>query len=414
LCYRQEDAAKESLLTVPELLAPAGNLEKLATALTYGADAVYLGIDRFSLRARSGCLHRSELAKACEMTHDCSRRLYLTLNACLHPGETDEFCRLLEELRPLPVDAYIVADPGVLAMVRSIDPDRPLHLSTQANVTNAAAAQFWQAQGVKRLNLARELTLEEIAAIRAQTSVELEVFVHGALCVAYSGRCLLSAALTGRSANRGECAHPCRWNYALQEETRPGELLGIEEDAHGTYLFNSRDLCLIGQIPALVSAGIDSLKIEGRMKSRYYVAAVTRIYRAALDVYQADPAGWRLDPLWLRELETVSHRPYGTGFLSARQAQVHPADSRYRQSHLFVGVVLDDGGPDGWLVEGRNRFAVGDEVELIGPAMRQATFRLAGARSEAGESLAVIQPNARVRLDLPAGSRAGDLLRRQR
>jgi len=401
-------------LTVPELLAPAGNLEKLATALTYGADAVYLGIDRFSLRARSGCLHRSELAKACEMTHDCSRRLYLTLNACLHPGETDEFCRLLEELRPLPVDAYIVADPGVLAMVRSIDPDRPLHLSTQANVTNAAAAQFWQAQGVKRLNLARELTLEEIAAIRAQTSVELEVFVHGALCVAYSGRCLLSAALTGRSANRGECAHPCRWNYALQEETRPGELLGIEEDAHGTYLFNSRDLCLIEQIPALVSAGIDSLKIEGRMKSRYYVAAVTRIYRAALDAYQADPAGWRVDPLWLRELETVSHRPYGTGFLSARQAQVHPADSRYRQSHLFVGVVLDDGGPDGWLVEGRNRFAVGDEVELIGPAMRQAAFRLAGARSEAGEPLTVIQPNARVRLDLPTGSRAGDLLRRQR
>jgi len=401
-------------LTVPELLAPAGNLEKLATALTYGADAVYLGIDRFSLRARSGCLHHSELAKACEMSHDCSRRLYLTLNACLHPGETDEFCRLLEELRPLPVDAYIIADPGILAMVRSIDPDRSLHLSTQANVTNAAAAQFWQAQGVKRLNLARELTLEEIAAIRAQTSVELEVFVHGALCVAYSGRCLLSAALTGRSANRGECAHPCRWNYALQEETRPGELLGIEEDAHGTYLFNSRDLCLIEQIPALVSAGIDSLKIEGRMKSRYYVAAVTRIYRAALDAYQADPAGWRVDPLWLRELETVSHRPYGTGFLSARQAQVHPADSRYRQSHLFVGVVLDDGGPDGWLVEGRNRFAVGDEVELIGPAMRQATFRLAGARSEAGEPLTVIQPNARVRLDLPTGSRAGDLLRRQR
>jgi U32 family peptidase len=405
------DAAKESLLTVPELLAPAGNLEKLTAALAYGADAVYLGIDRFSLRARSGCLPRSELAKACEMTHNCGRRLYLTLNACLHPGEADEFRRLLEALRPLPVDAYIVADPGVLAMVRSIDPDRPLHLSTQVNVTNAAAAQFWQAQGVKRLNLARELALEEIAAIRMQTSVELEVFVHGALCVAYSGRCLLSAALTGRSANRGECAHPCRWNYALQEETRPGELLGIEEDAQGTHLFNSRDLCLIEQIPALVKAGIDSLKIEGRMKSRYYVAAVTRVYRAALDAYQADPAGWRVDPLWRRELETVSHRPYGTGFLFAREAQVHPADSRYRQSHLFVGVVLDDGGPDGWLVEGRNRFAFGDEVELIGPAMRQATFRLAGARSEAGEPLTVVQPNARVRLDLPAGSRAGDLLR---
>ena len=401
-------------MTVPELLAPAGNLEKLATALAYGADAVYLGIDRFSLRARSGCLPLSTLAKACEMTHNCGRRLYLTLNASLHPGEADEFRRLLEALRPLPIDAYIVADPGALAMVRSTDPDRILHLSTQANVTNAAAAQFWQAQGVKRLNLARELTLEEIAAVRAQTSVELEVFVHGALCVAYSGRCLLSAALTGRSANRGECAHPCRWNYALQEETRPGQFFGIEEDPRGTYLFNSRDLCLIEQIPALVAAGVDSLKIEGRMKSRYYVAAVTRVYRAALDAYRLDPAGWRVDPLWQCELETVSHRPYDTGLLFARQAQVHPADSRYRQSHLFVGVVLDDGGADGWLVEGRNRFAVGDEVELIGPAMRQATFRLGGARSEAGETLTVVQPNARVRLDLPSGARAGDLLRKKR
>ena len=401
-------------MTVPELLAPAGNLEKLATALAYGADAVYLGIDRFSLRARSGCLPLSALAKACEMVHNCGRRLYLTLNASLHPGEADEFRRLLEALRPLPIDAYIVADPGALTMVRSTDPDRPLHLSTQANVTNAAAAQFWQAQGVKRLNLARELTLEEIAAVRAQTSVELEVFVHGALCVAYSGRCLLSAALTGRSANRGECAHPCRWNYALQEETRPGEFFGIEEDARGTYLFNSRDLCLIEQIPALVAAGVDSLKIEGRMKSRYYVAAVTRVYRAALDAYRIDPAGWRVDPLWQRELETVSHRPYDTGFLFARQAQVHRADSRYRQSHLFVGVVLDDGGADGWLVEGRNRFAVGDEVELIGPAMRQANFRLGGARSEAGETLTIIQPNARVRLDLPLEARAGDLLRKKR
>ena len=399
-------------MTTPELLAPAGNLEKLVTALDYGADAVYVGSDRFSLRARSGCLHRSELATACELAHRRGRRLYLTLNAFLHPGEEAAFRQFLEELRPLPIDAYIVADPGVLAMVQGIDPERPLHLSTQANVTNAAAAQFWQAQGVKRLNLARELGLEEIAAIRAQTTAELEIFVHGALCVAYSGRCLLSAAMTGRSANRGECAHPCRWRYAVQEETRPGERFAIEEDARGTYLFNSRDLCLIGQLPRLVAAGVDSLKIEGRMKSRYYVAAVTRVYRAALDAYRADPATWRIDPLWLKELDTVSHRPYGSGFLFGRDdAAVHPADSRYRQSHLFVGVVLDDGGPEGHLVEGRNRFAVGDEVELIGPTMRQVTFRLSGARSEAGETLAVIQPNARVRLDLPPGTRAGDLLR---
>ncbi|MCM2264321.1 MAG: U32 family peptidase C-terminal domain-containing protein [Desulfuromonadales bacterium] len=402
-------------MIIPELLAPAGNLEKLEASLAYGADAVYLGIDRFSLRAGSGCLSLPELGQACDLAGHYGRRLYLTLNAFLRPGEEADFRRLLVELRPLPIDAYIIADPGALALVRAVDPDRALHLSTQANVTSAGAAQFWQALGVKRLNLARELTLEEIRAIRAQVSLELEVFVHGALCVAYSGRCLLSAAMTGRSANRGKCAHPCRWNYAVQEETRPGESFRIEEDARGTYLFNSRDLRLIEHLPQLVAAGIDSLKIEGRMKSRYYVAAVTRVYRAALDAFRIDPAGWRVDPLWLQELETVSHRPYDSGFLfSNENAGVHPEDSRYRQSHLFVGAVLDDGGPGGWLVEGRNRFAVGEELELIGPGMRQACFRLEGARSEAGEALTVIQPNARVYLDLPGGAKAGDLLRKRR
>ena len=398
-------------MSVPELLAPAGNLEKLQTALAYGADAVYAGIDRFSLRARAGCLSLDDLPRACDLVQQYGRRLYLALNAFLHPGDEDDFRRLLKILRPLPVAAYIVADPGALALVRAVDPGRELHLSTQANVTGAAAAKFWQAQGVKRLNLARELTLEEVAAIRAQTDIELEVFAHGALCVAYSGRCLLSAAMAGRSANRGECAHPCRWNYALQEETRPGETFAIEEDRHGTYLFNSRDLCLVEHIPALAAAGVNSLKIEGRMKSRYYVAAVTRVYRAALDAWRHDPAGWRVDPLWLRELATVSHRPYGTGFLFGREAGVHPADSRYRQSHQFVGVVCDAGGPDGTLVEGRNRFAVGEEVELIGPGMRQATFRLERAFSLEGEPLQVVQPNARVRLALPPGALAGDLLR---
>lgn len=402
-------------MRIPELLAPAGNLEKLAAALAYGADAVYLGIDRFSLRAGSTALSLPELAQACDLAGFYGRRLYLTLNAYLRPGEEADFRRLLVALRPLPVAAYIVADPGALALAREIDPDRPLHLSTQANVTSAGAARFWQAQGVKRLNLARELTLEEIRAIRAQVDIELEAFVHGALCVAYSGRCLLSAAMTGRSANRGECAHPCRWNYAVQEETRPGEYFGVEEDTRGTYLFNSRDLRLIEHLPQLIAAGIDSVKIEGRMKSRYYVAAVTRVYRAALDAWRADPAGWQVDPLWLKELDTVSHRPYDSGFLfGAERAGVHPADARYRQSHLFVGAVLDDGGPAGHLVEGRNRFAVGDELELIGPGMRQACFRLQAARNEEGGSLAVVQPNARVRLGLPAGTRAGDLLRKKR
>lgn len=399
----------------PELLAPAGNLEKLQAALDYGADAVYLGLDRFGLRPAAGSLSLQGLVQACDLTEHYGRHLYLTLNAYLRPGEEADFRRLLVDLRPMPIAAYIVADPGALALVREVDPERPLHLSTQANVTSAGAAQFWQNLGVKRLNLARELTLEEIRAIRTRVALELEVFVHGSLCVAYSGRCLLSAAMTGRSANRGECAHPCRWNYAVQEETRPGEFFGIEEDAQGTYLFNSRDLRLIEHLPALIQAGVDSFKIEGRMKSRYYVAAVTRVYRAALDAWRADPQGWRVDPLWLRELDTVSHRPYGSGFLfDRRDAGVHPEDSRYRQSHLFVGAVLDDGGPTGHLVEGRNRFAVDEELELIGPGMRQARFRLESARDEEGTALAVVQPNARVRLKLPDGARAGDLLRKER
>jgi putative protease len=402
-------------VTIPELLAPAGSLEKLATALDYGADAVYAGVEQFSLRARSGCLALAELPRACELAQRHGARLYLTLNAFLHPGEEEDFRRLLAELQPLPIAAYIVADPGALALVRAVDPERPLHLSTQANVTNPAAAEFWRRQGVVRVNAARELTLAELRRLRAGTSVEIETFVHGALCVAYSGRCLLSAAMTGRGANRGACAHPCRWNYSVQEETRPGEHFAIEEDRRGTYLFNSRDLCLIEHLPALIAAGIDSLKIEGRMKSRYYVAAVTRVYRAALDAYRADPAGWRCDPLWLRELATVSHRPYDSGFLLGRdQAGVHPADSRYRQSHLFVGVVLDDGGPDGHLVEGRNRFAVGEVLELIGPGMRQATFLLEAARTPEGDLLTVVQPNAMARLRLPTEVRAGDLLRKAR
>ena len=400
-------------MMIRELLAPAGSLEKLATALAYGADAVYSGVEQFSLRARSGCLTLGELPRACELVQQHGARLYLTLNAFLHPGEEAEFRRLLLALRPLPIDAYIVADPGALALIREIDPDRSLHLSTQANITNPAAAEFWRRQGVVRINAARELTLEELRRLRAGTGVEIETFVHGALCVAYSGRCLLSAAMTGRGANRGACAHPCRWQYAVEEETRPGEHFPIEEDRRGTYLFNSRDLCLIEHLPELIGAGINSFKIEGRMKSRYYVAAVTRVYRAALEAYRADPAGWRCDPVWLKELATVSHRPYGRGFLFGRdEAGVHPADSRYRQSHLFVGVVGDDGGSDGHLVEGRNRFAVGEELELIGPGMRQALFRFETARDLEGEPVKVIQPNALARVMLPAGARAGDLLRK--
>lgn len=400
---------------VPELLVPAGNLEKLKVALQYGADAVYCGIEQFSLRAQAGNLTLQELSDACNMAHSQRKRLYLTLNAFLRPGEEAAARELLESLRRVPIDAYILADPGMLYLVHQVDPGRVVHLSTQANTTSALAAHFWQSQGVKRLNLARELSLQEIAAVRASVGLELEVFVHGAMCMAYSGRCLLSAGLSGRSANRGFCSHPCRWKYVLQEESRPGEFFPIEEDERGTYIFNSRDLCLIDCLPDLIAAGVDSFKIEGRMKSLYYVAAVTRIYRRALDAWCAEPENYRVDPSWRRELEAVSHRPYGTGFLFDHdQAFVHDQDSHYLRTCDFVGIVREELSSGDWLIEGRNRFQSGERLEVIGPDMRQVEFVVETAVSELGEKITTVQPNALVRLPLPAGVCPGDLLRRWR
>ncbi len=398
----------------PELLAPAGDLEKLEAALAYGADAVYLGGDHFGLRALASNFSLPQLQQAKDLVHAAGKKIYLTLNASLRPAELAALNGYLEELRPLELDAYIVADPGVFATVRRVDPDREIHLSTQVNTTNGASAEFWRAAGGKRVNLARELSLEEIRAVRATTTAEIEVFVHGAQCVAYSGRCLLSAALVDRSANSGLCAQSCRWRYALMEEKRPGQYLSIEEDSRGSYIMNSRDLCLVDYLPQLVEAGVDSFKIEGRMKGRYYVAAVTRVYRAALDCYLADPEGYRCDPAWRQELEKISHRPYGNGFLTeAQDAQVHSSDSIYRRSYDFVGVVLslDENGRG--LVEGRNRFFPGEDLELIGPGMRQVTFPVGSMASEKEQPLTVAQPNARILMQLPPGSQPGDLLRRQ-
>lgn len=399
----------------PELLAPAGNLEKLETALCYGADAVYCGVEQFSLRALAGNLTIEELSAACELAHSLGKRLYLTLNAFLRPGEEAAARVLLELLLPMTVDAYIVADPGMLSLIRQVDPQREVHLSTQANTTNGLAAHFWQSQGVKRLNLARELSLQEIAAIRTSADLQLEVFVHGAMCMAYSGRCLLSAGLSGRSANHGTCSHPCRWKYSLQEEERPGEFFPIEEDERGTYIFNSRDLCLIDHLPALIGAGVDSFKIEGRMKSLYYVAAVTRIYRAALDAWRDDPDHYRVDPQWRRELEAVSHRPYGTGFLFEQDhAFVTAGNSDYVRDCDFVGIV-EAATPSGdWLVQGRNRFVAGECLEIMGPGMRQSEFIFTEAANERGDRIVTVQPNAMVCMTLPAGAQPGDMLRRWR
>ena len=396
----------------PELLAPAGDRDKLVVALDYGADAVYAGGPVFGLRAHAGSFGLGDLIWARDLTRARGRRLYLTLNAYLLPHEYPQLRDTLEELRPLDLDAYIVSDPGVIAEVRRIDPKRPLHLSTQANCTSPAAARFWQGQGIGRVNLARELSLADLRAFGDLTGLETEVFVHGAMCVAYSGRCLLSAAMTGRSANRGDCSHTCRWQYRVQEQTRPDQWFPAEEDARGSYLFNSRDLCLVEHLGAVLDAGAGALKIEGRMKSLYYVAAVTRVYRAALDAWLADPQGWRADPLWRQELEQVSHRPYDTGFLFPRtDAVIHDADAHYLRQADFLGVVRADAS-GGLFVDVRGRFFDQEALQLIGPAMRQLELRIDGLCSLEGVAQAVAQPNQQVRLSLPAAARPGDLLRR--
>ena len=398
----------------PELLAPAGDIDKLEVALNYGADAVYLGGEMFGLRAQAGNFSLENLKTALHMAHTRGKKIYLTLNAYLPQSQMHLLDAYLEELRPLDTDAYIISDPGVLRRIKAIDPQRELHLSTQANTLNAAGCNFWHEQGLERVNLGRELNLAEISAIRQHTDIGLEAFVHGAMCIAYSGRCLLSTALTARSANSGACAQPCRWNYALVEETRPEQAFGIEEDSSGTYIMNSRDLCLLEHLPYMISAGIDSLKIEGRMKTLYYVAAVTRVYRAAVDAYIADPQGFRCRPSWREELDKVSHRPYTTDFLPPDDATVHAEDSRYRRSHDFLGIVRAKRTENEFLVEGRNRFCSGDTIEIIGPNMRQHELHLEQAHTEAGLPCSVIQPNARVWMHLPPGTQVGDMLRREK
>jgi putative protease len=398
-----------------ELLAPAGDFEKLITAYDFGADAAYVGSERYGLRSAAGNFNFDQLARARQLALDRQRKLYLTLNAYLVSGQFDQLADDIERLKTLDLDAYIVTDPGVLSLVRRIDPDREIHLSTQSNTTNVEAIRFWQQFGVSRVNLARELTLEDMQAIGQNCDVDIEAFVHGAMCVAFSGRCLLSAAMNGRSANSGACSHPCRWNYSLVEEKRPGEYYPIEEDQHGTYLMNSRDLRLIEYLPEMAAAGVSSFKIEGRMKSRYYVAVVTRIYREALDRYQENPSAWKCDPLWLAELDKVSHRPYDHGFLFGHEdAKIHSPDTHYQRSFDFVGQVLSLESDGIALVEGKNRFFPGERLEIFGPQMRQAEFEVGEVTNEAGGVVDVVQPNARVLMEIPAGCQAGDMMRREK
>lgn len=373
-----------------ELLAPAGDLEKLKIAVLYGADAVYLGGRHFGLRAGAGNFDESDLAQGVRFAHEHGARVYVTVNIFAHNRDLGRLPAYLDMICETGADAVIVSDPGVVSIIRKLHPGLPVHLSTQANTTNWAAARFWEEYGVRRIVLARELSLEEIREIRDQVGLELEIFIHGAMCISYSGRCLLSSYMTGRDANRGDCAQSCRWKYALVEEKRPGEYFAIEEDGRGSYIIGSKDLCLIEHIPELVSAGVSSFKIEGRMKSVNYVAGVVKAYREALDAYSSDPGNYSFNPAWLEEIEKVSHRDYTTGFLfgSPGSSGQHYKGEIYRRSHVFAGLIRGyDSGTGMAVVEQRNRFAVGDEVEIMAPRGESFRQKITGIIDEEGNAV---------------------------
>lgn len=402
----------------PELLAPAGDLEKLIMAVRYGADAVYIGGRKFGLRAAAGNFEPEQMARGITYAHKFGAKVYVTVNIFAHNRHLDQLPDYLRELDQLGVDAVLVSDPGIFSVARQTVPNLPLHISTQANTTNWAAVQFWKNHGAQRVVLARELSIKEIREIKEKVNIELEAFVHGAMCMSYSGRCLISSYLTGRSANLGECTQPCRWKYALVEETRPGQYFPIEEDQHGSYVFNSMDLCMIEHIPAMLEAGIESLKIEGRMKSVHYVATVVSAYRQAIDSYLADPAGYSFNPAWLEEIRKVSHREYTTGFFFGREnfKGENIATSGYRRDFDFVGVVRDYLPEKGQaIIEQRNKFGVGDILEITGPETPLFNQPVTGMTDEQGNKLdSAPHPQQVVVIPVARPVKPLDMLRREK
>lgn len=355
-----------------ELLAPAGNLEKLKMAVIYGADAIYLGGEEFGLRASAGNFGPEELQEGIAFAHSRGKKVYLTMNIIPHNEDFEDMPLYIRQVRDAGVDAVIFSDPGIFELLKQEAPEMELHLSTQANNTNWRSASFWHRMGVKRIILARELSLYEIHEIRRKVpeELELEMFVHGSMCISYSGRCLLSNYMADRDSNRGLCAHPCRWKYYLVEEKRPGEYMPVFENERGTFIFNSKDLCLLEHIPEIISSGITSLKIEGRMKSSYYVATVIKSYREALDAYEAEPKNYRYDKAWLEEISKASHREYTTGFYLGKPSgkeQTYESGS-YIREYDFVGIVKSYDTDSGIAtIEQRNRFAIGEELEVVAP-----------------------------------------------
>lgn len=355
----------------PELLIPASSLEVLKTAVIFGADAVYIGGEVFGLRAKAKNFSHDDMKEGIAFAHEHGVRVHVTVNILAHNRDLEGVREYLKELKELGPDALIIADPAIFEMAKEICPEIERHISTQANNTNYGTYQFWWKQGAKRVVSARELSLEEIKEIRANIPEEMEIesFIHGAMCISYSGRCLLSNYFTGRDANQGACTHPCRWKYAVVEETRPGEYMPVYENERGTYIFNSKDLCMIEHIPELIDAGIDSFKIEGRMKTALYVATVARTYRKAIDDYLEDPEFYQKNmPWYLDQISNCTYRQFTTGFYFGRpddEAQIYDSNT-YVREYIYLGII--GGERDGmYRIEQRNKFSVGEIIELMKP-----------------------------------------------
>ncbi len=403
----------------PELLVPASSLEVLKIAVVFGADAVYIGGEAFGLRAKAKNFSPEDMREGIAFAHAHGVKVYVTANILAHNADLNGVERYFQELREMRPDALIISDPGVFDLARKICPEIEIHISTQANNTNYGTYLFWHRLGAKRVVSARELSLEEIRQIRAHIprDLEIETFVHGAMCISYSGRCLMSNYFTGRDANQGNCTHPCRWKYAVVEETRPGEYLPVYENERGTFLFNSRDLCMIEHIPELMEAGIDSFKIEGRMKTALYVATVARTYRKAIDDYLASPEQYRAHLPWYREqIRECTHRQFGTGFFFGKpgeNGQIYE-ESTYLKEYTYLGVVSGENGNGWYRIQQRNKFSVGEVIEVMKPDGRNLPVTVRAIFDEAGNPMESA-PHARQSLWIDLGQPLDtfDILRRR-
>ena len=407
------------MMRIPELLVPASSLEVLKVAVIFGADAVYIGGEAFGLRAKAKNFSMEDMKAGIQFAHEHGVKVYVTANILAHNQDLEGVRSYFQELKEIRPDALIISDPGVFMIAKEVCPEIERHISTQANNTNYGTYQFWHQQGAKRVVSARELSLEELKEIRSRISedMEIETFIHGAMCISYSGRCLLSNYLTGRDSNQGACTHPCRWKYSIMEESRPGEYFPVFENERGTFIFNSKDLCMIEHIPDLIEAGIDSMKIEGRMKTALYVATVARTYRKAIDDYLKDPALYEKNMPWYQEqISNCTYRQFTTGFFYGKpteEAQIYD-NNTYIKEYTYLGIVGEQNSDGCYCISQRNKFSVGETIEVMKPNGDNVEVTVKSIQYEEGNFMeSAPHPQQTLYIDLGMELDAFDILRRK-